>query len=89
MSTSGVVLLIGLSGVLALVNIVATKLGNILLSFGANVVRANVVRARADIAANKLGIILSSSMHLLFSQKGFASDFEFLHAFLSNKKNKI
>ena len=25
-------------------------------------------------------------MHILFSQKGFAYDFEFLHAFLSNKK---
>ena len=36
----------------------------------------------------KLGIILSTSfsMHLLFSQKGFAYDFEFVHAFLSNQK---
>ena len=29
------------------------------------------------------------SFHILFSQKGFAYDFEFLHAFLSNKKDKI
>ena len=49
-------------------------------TFGANVVRAlHVMRARADIVATKLGIILSfffvfflSSMHLPFSQKGFA-----------------
>ena len=36
---------------------------------------ANIVRARADIVATKLGIILSSfsfSFHVLFSQKGFA-----------------
>ena len=26
---------------------------------------------------------------VLFSQKGFTYDFEFLHAFLSNRKNKI
>ena len=31
-------------------------------------------------------IFLLSSFHFLFSQKGFAYDFEFLHAFLSNKK---
>ena len=29
-----------------------------------------------------------SSMHILFSQKGFAYDFEFLYAFLSKKKEK-
>ena len=37
--------------------------------------------------ATKLGIILlflSSSFQVLFSQKGFTYDFEFLHAFLSN-----
>ena len=53
--------------------------------------RMNVVRALADVVATKLGIILFllSSFHLLFSQKGFAYEFEFLHAFLSNKKNKI
>ena len=34
---------------------------------------ANVVLARADVVATKLGIILHlSSFHLLFSQKGFA-----------------
>ena len=42
--------------------------------------------------ATKLGIFLLLpsfflllSFHLLFSQKGFTYDFEFLHAFLSNK----
>ena len=49
--------------------VVATKLG---------IIGANEVRARADVVATKLGIILLSfssfflSMHLLFSQKGFA-----------------
>ena len=43
---------------------------------------ANVVRARADVVATKLGIILSFfllflSFHILFSQKGFTYDFEF------------
>ena len=52
----------------------------------------NVVRALVDEVATKLGIILlflsfSFSFHLLFSEKGFAYNFEFLHAFLSNKKN--
>ena len=51
--------------------------------------RTSVVRALVDVVATKLGIILLSSMHVLFSQKGFTYDFEFLHAFLSNKKNKI
>ena len=58
----------------------------------AECVRTNVVRALADVEATKLAIILSFflfSFHLLFSQKGFAYDFEFLHAFLSNKENKI
>ena len=31
-----------------------------------------------------LFFLLLSSMHVLFSQKGFTYDFEFLHAFLSN-----
>ena len=57
---------------------------------GVNEVHAHArMRARADIVATKLGIILllfSFSFHLLFSQKGFAYDFDFLHAFLSNKK---
>ena len=44
--------------------------------------RTNIVRELADVVATKLGIILSSSMHILFSQKGFTYDFEFLHAFL-------
>ena len=48
----------------------------------------NVVRALAYIVATKLGIILLF-FDLLFSQKGFAYNFEFLHAFLSKKKNKI
>ena len=43
--------------------------------------RTNVVRALADVVATFL-LFLSSSFHLLFSQKGFAYDFEFLHAFL-------
>ena len=55
----------------------------------AKCMRTNIVRELADVVATKLGIILSSSMHILFSQKGFTYDFEFLHAFLSNKKNKI
>ena len=55
----------------------------------AECVRADVVCALADIVATKLGIILLLSVQLLFSQKGFAYDFEFLHVFLSNKKNKI
>ena len=57
----------------------------------AECVRTNVVRALVDIVATKLGIILLflSSFHLFFSQKGFAYDFEFLHAFLRNKTNKI
>ena len=51
--------------------------------------RTNVVRALADVVVAKLGIILLlflSSFHLLLSQKGFAYDFEFVHAFFSNKK---
>ena len=42
--------------------------------------------------ATKVGIIIFSlffflfSFHVLFSQKRFAYDFEFLHTFLSNKK---
>ena len=54
----------------------------------------HIVRARADIVATKLGVILSfflpSSMHILFSHNGFTYDFEFLHANnkkFSNKKN--
>ena len=31
-------------------------------------------------------LLLSFSFHLLFSQKGFAYDFEILHAFLSSQK---
>ena len=52
----------------------------------AECVRTSVVRALADIVAIKFGIIILSfsSFHLLFSQKGFAYDFEFLHAFQSN-----
>ena len=48
----------------------------------------NVVHVIADVVAINLGIILSSSssIQVLFSQKGFTYDFEFLHAFLSNKK---
>ena len=49
------------------------------LIIGANIVCAlHVMRARADIVATKLGIILSSyfllllSMHVIFSQKRFA-----------------
>ena len=52
--------------------------------------RTNFVFALADVAAAKIGIILFlSSFQLLFSQKGFAYNFEFLHAFLSNKESKI
>ena len=53
--------------------------------------RTNVVRALVDVVASKLGFIflLSFSMHLLFPQNGFVYDFEFVHAFLSNKKNNI
>ena len=43
--------------------------------FGAHIVHAlHVVRARVDVVATKLGIIVLSfsSMHGLFSQKGFA-----------------
>ena len=59
--------------------------------FWADCVPTNVVCALADIVAAKLGIILLLfsfflSFHVLFSQKGFVNDFEFLHAFLSNKK---
>ena len=46
----------------------------------------NVLRVPADVVATKLGIILLLSFHLLFSQKGFAYDFEFLLAFISIKK---
>ena len=44
---------------------------------GANEVRAHArLRARADVVATKLGIILFLlSFHLLFSQNGFAYDF--------------
>ena len=44
----------------------------------------DLVRALADVVATKLGffLLLFLSFHLLFSQKGFAYDFEFLHAFL-------
>ena len=52
----------------------------------AKCVRTNVVRALADVVATKLGIILFCSFHLLFSQKGFAYDFEIVHAFLSSQK---
>ena len=54
----------------------------------------HVVHTREDIVAIKI-IHYSSffffflSFHILFSQKGFTYDFEFLDAFLSNKKNKI
>ena len=50
----------------------------------------SVVSVQSDVVATKLGIIFIfiSSCHLLFSRKGFSYDFEFLHAFLSNKKNK-
>ena len=51
-------------------------------------VRTHVVSARADVVDTKIGIIPSFflfSFHVLFSQKGFAYDFEFLHTFLSNK----
>ena len=34
--------------------------------------RTNAVRALADVVATKLNIIFLSSMHILFSQKGFA-----------------
>ena len=54
--------------------------------------RTLCMRARVDIVATKLGTLhllpsffLLLFFHLLFSQKGFAYDFEFLHAFLSNK----
>ena len=46
------------------------------------------VCALADVVGTKL-IILFPSFHLLISQKGFSYNFEFLHAFLSNQKNKI
>ena len=53
--------------------------------------RTLCVRARADVVATKLGIILLPSFFLprTFLQDGFTYDFEFLLAFLSNKKNKI
>ena len=54
------------------------------------------VRALADVMVTKLGIISLFfffpsfySFHILFSQKEFAYNSEFLHVFLSNKKNKI
>ena len=47
--------------------------------------RSHVVRARADVVATKLGIIFS----FFFFPITFGYDFEFLHAFLSIKKNKI
>ena len=43
---------------------------------------ANVVRTRADVVATKLGtipssfLLLSFSIHLLFSKKGFAQEVE-------------
>ena len=52
----------------------------------AECVRTNVVRSLADVVATKLAIILSSSIHLLFFQKGFAYDFEFCYAFLKVTK---
>ena len=56
----------------------------------AECVHTNVLRALAHIVATKLGIILLLfSFFLPSSQKGFAYDFEFLDAFLSNNKNKI
>ena len=55
----------------------------------AKCVRTNIVRVLADVVATKLGIIIYFSFHVLFSQKGFAYDFEFLHDFLSNKENEI
>ena len=56
-----------------------------------SIIGANVVRARAEVVATKLGIILSFFFfqYILFSHNGFTYEFEFLHAFLSNKKNKI
>ena len=55
----------------------------------AECVHTNVVRALADVVATILFIILSffflSSFHLLFSQNGFAYNFGFGYAFLSNK----
>ena len=68
------------------------KLGERSACARAKCMRRNVVSALADIVATKLGIILhllSFSFQVLFSQKWFAYDFEFFHAFLSNKKNKI
>ena len=49
--------------------------------------RTHVVHARADIVATKIYFsFFFSSMHILFSQKGFTYDFGFLLAFLNNKK---
>ena len=49
--------------------------------------RTNIVCALADVVATKLGIVLLIFYSFFLSfQKGFAYDFEFLHAFLSNKK---
>ena len=44
-------------------------------------VGTHVVRTRADVVATKL-FFLFLSFHILFSQKGFTYDFEFLHALL-------
>ena len=51
--------------------------------------RTHVVRARADVVATKLGILLLPSFfllllsfHVLFSQKGFTYEFEFLQTFI-------
>ena len=51
----------------------------ILVLVRANCVPTNVVCALADVVATELGIILPSSFsfHILFSQNGFAYDFEF------------
>ena len=53
--------------------------------------KLSLLRALADVVATKLGIILSSFsfffLPLIFLLEGIC--LRFLHAFLSNKKNKI
>ena len=53
----------------------------------------HVVRAMATQMPLNLALFFLSffflSFHILFSQRGFTYDFEFLHGFLSNKKNNI